>query len=225
MKLEQISTHIWSLKTWFLFPMRVWLVKDEVGITLVDAGMPFMARSIHRAIDQLNAGSLQRILLTHGHSDHVGSVHKLHSAYNVPIYAHELEIPYMEGRMIYPRRRKIEQNVRQGIAAALPMTETGELQSIAGLQPFLTPGHSPGHTVYMHEKDGVLLAGDLFTSKRGRLKRPMSAFTANMKEAIASGAIITQLQPKHLEVCHGAPVAHPASQWESYYTESIHDFT
>jgi len=124
MKIEQVSEHIWSLQAWLMIPVRVWVVVDEEGVTLVDAGMPFMAKG--------------------------------------------------------------------------------------------TPGHSPGHVVYFHEQDQVLLAGDLFTSRRGKLRPPMSLFTGDMAAAIRSAGIVKKLNPRRLEVCHGGPVFAPADQLDAY---------
>ena len=216
MKVKKVSEHIWSLKTWILIPIHVWIVADEEGMTLVDAGMPMMAKGIMKYMNQLEAGPLRRILLTHGHSDHVGALKSILSETNVPIYAHEIEIPYMEGELIYPRRKKAEHNVAKGIVQPLQEDEQGGLKAIAGLTPYLTPGHSPGHVVYYHEQDQVLLAGDLFTSKKGKLHQPMSMFTADMAEAVRSSSIVEKLKPKRLEVCHGNPVLHPADQLEEY---------
>lgn len=84
------------------------------------------------------------------------------------------------------------------------------------LTPYLTPGHSPGHVVYHHAEDGVLMAGDLFTSKRGRLHRPMPMFTADMTQAVESSEIVRTLTPKRLEVCHGDPVFQPAAHLDAY---------
>ncbi len=98
----------------------------------------------------------------------------------------------------------------------LPENEQGELQSIGGLTPYLTPGHSPGHVVYYHEQDQVLLVGDLFTAKKGILRKPMAKFTGDMEEAIRSSAIVSQLKPLRLEVCHGTSVLQPANQLDTY---------
>jgi len=209
-KVKQISEHIWSLRTWMIIPLHVWLVKDDEGLTLVDAGISSMAKGILKTIKGLDAGPLQRILLTHGHSDHVGAIKGILGEKEVPVFAHSIEIPYMEGELPYPGRKKAAVSVSKHLAQALPMTEQG------GLTPYLTPGHSPGHVVYYHEKDGVLLAGDLFTSKNGKLKRPMPMFTANMDEAIKSSELLRDLNPKHLEVCHGEPVFNPAEQLDEY---------
>ena len=106
MKVEKVSDHIWSLKTWIIIPIHVWIVVDKEGITLVDGGIPMMSNGIMKSMNQLEAGPLQKILLTHGHSDHVGALKNILSETKVPVYAHQIEIPYMEGDLIYPRRKK-----------------------------------------------------------------------------------------------------------------------
>lgn len=216
MKAEQVSEHIWSLQSWLLVPCRVWLVAEPDGVTLVDAGMPFMAKGILANLERLQLGRLKQILLTHGHSDHVGSIKRILKQHQVPVYAHEIEIPYMVGERIYPRRKKAEQNVAQGLARPLPQNEQGELTAFGGLRPYFTPGHSPGHVVYYHEQDRVLLGGDLFTSKTGKLHRPMPMFTADMGEALRSSEILRELHVLHLEVCHGKPVKNPGEQLDAY---------
>jgi glyoxylase-like metal-dependent hydrolase (beta-lactamase superfamily II) len=188
-------------------------------VTLVDTGFSVMARGILRSIEQLNAGPLQRILLTHGHGDHVGSVERIRQQHPVPVYAHQIELPYMEGALPYPRRRKAEMGLPKGLAQPLAEEQGAQLAVVAGLRPYLTPGHSPGHVAYYHEQDQVLLAGDLFTSKRGQLRRPMAMFTADMAEAVRSSTILGELRPKRLEVCHGAPVFQPADQLDAYLKE------
>lgn len=215
MKATRVSEHIWSLHVWAGLPIRVWVVREPEGVTLVDAGIAMMARGIARFIRRLDAGPLQRIVLTHGHSDHVGALNALLREWPVPVFAHRIELPYMEGQAPYPRRKKAVASVARGVVQPLP--EDGDaLRPVGVLQPYLTPGHAPGHVVYYHERDRVLLAGDLFTSRRGRLRRPIPMFTADMAEAVRSGAIVERLRPLRLEVCHGGPVFDPAAQWPAY---------
>jgi glyoxylase-like metal-dependent hydrolase (beta-lactamase superfamily II) len=199
-----------------MFPIRVWVVTEEDGVTLVDAGVSLMAKGIMRFIDELGAGPLMRILLTHGHGDHVGAIERIRQQSPVSVYAHEVEIPYMTGQLPYPRRKSAAAFVAPGVAQPLAEEQAGMLAQVAGLRPYLTPGHSPGHVAYYHEQDQVLLAGDLFTSKAGNLRPPMAIFTADMAEALRSGAIVEQLRPKRLEVCHGDAVLNPAEQWQRY---------
>lgn len=216
MRVERVSTHIWAVSVWVLVPVRVWLVVAEDGVTLVDAGLSFMAGGILRAVDRLGAGPLRRILLTHGHSDHTGAVARILRERAVPVYAHAREIPYMTGQLPYPRRRAAAVTVAPGVAEPLAEERPGVLARVGGLRSYLTPGHSPGHVAYYHEQDRVLLAGDLFTSRRGWIGRPMAIFTADMAEAVRSAAIVSALQPERLEVCHGGPVLNPGEQIDQY---------
>ncbi|MDQ0273178.1 MBL fold metallo-hydrolase [Cytobacillus purgationiresistens] len=218
MKVTKVSDHIWSIKAWMLIPVHVWLVVDDDGVTLVDGGIGRMKEKIMAVIQELDAGPLRRIVLTHGHSDHVGSVQGILAETNVPVYAHPIEIPYMEGERNYPKRKKAEQNVPKNIVQPLETDKRGELQTIGGIKPYFTPGHSPGHVIYYHEADKVILAGDLFTSKKGKLHSPISMFTADMGEAVRSSSIVEQLKPFRLEVCHGQPILNPAEQLAEYQT-------
>lgn len=214
MKITQISDHIWSVRKWVFFPIHVWLVIEEDGVTLVDTGISSMASGIWNTIEKLQSGPLKRIMLTHGHLDHIGSLSLLLLKEQVPVYAHDKEIPYLEGKLSYQQGKKAYIAFPEGSILALPEEDDGKLQSIGDLTPFLTAGHSPGHTVYYHEKDQVLLAGDLFWSKKGRLRKPR--FTPNLEETLESSRIVSELQPYRLEVSHGDSVLRPADQIDAY---------
>lgn len=161
-------------------------------------------------------GEVKGVLLTHGHSDHVGGVRQIVSQKRIPVYAHQLELKYMEGLEPFPGRNKPEQLVEPGMVQPLPVNEQGQLQGIASLMPYHTPGHSPGHVAYYHAEDNVLISGDLFTSKRGKLQQPMKMFTANMEEAVASAAIVSRLKPGLISIAHSADVLHGYDHIEQY---------
>ncbi len=216
MRLRQISEHIYSLGTWMVVPIHVWLVRDGEGITLVDAGIGPMARGIRRAVDRIGHGAISRIVLTHGHLDHVGAIPAVRARKKIPVLVHEKEIPYMEGAEPYPGRKKAQQTVAPGVVEALEYDDDGGLTPVGSLTPYFTPGHSPGHVVWFHREDGVLLGGDLFSSRNGELRPPFAMFTSDMAQAMESAHILERLKPARLEVCHGGPVMDPADQLGEY---------
>ncbi|MFZ4453332.1 MBL fold metallo-hydrolase [Salibacterium aidingense] len=214
MKIKHIAPHIYKIEAWVGLKISTWLVKTEFGSILIDSGMGFMTGATIKLAKAY--GPLQMILLTHGHIDHTGGLASLLKKERVPVYAHELEIPYMEGDLAYPGRRKPQRLVDKGVVKPLPKDREGQLHSMMGLIPYYTPGHSPGHTVYYHPEDQLLLCGDLFTSKNGRLKPPIKAFTADMAEAVESGKIVEELSPAAASVCHGGEVSDPGRQYKKY---------
>lgn len=219
MKVTQISEHIWSVKLWLILPIHVWLVRERDGITLVDTGLALMAKGIVNAIRRLDAGPLRRIVLTHGHPDHIGGLARILQSCEVPVNAHRLEIPCLEGEFPYREGKKPVAYVPKGLVQPLSEDDNGQLQAVGSLMPYHTPGHSPGHVVYHHEQDRVLLAGDLVSSRNGRMRPPY--FTPAMQEAVRSSAIVGKLRPVRMEVCHGDAVFDAADQLDSFLARHL----
>lgn len=81
---------------------------------LVDTGTPGNAERI-RAAAQERIGAearLEAIVLTHGHADHAGSAAELSGSWDVPVYAHRLELPFLTGQSAYPPPRTQRSAVR-----------------------------------------------------------------------------------------------------------------
>ncbi|MFC0562518.1 MBL fold metallo-hydrolase [Halalkalibacter alkalisediminis] len=216
MKVIKVSPHVYKIEAWFLLKMSAWIVKTNDGVYIVDTGMPFMANRILKEAEKL--GELKAVLLTHGHSDHVGGLKKILDKHKLPVYSHVLDIKHMEGKEPFPGRKKKENLVAPGIVTPLQQRDDGTLKAVGNLVPYHTPGHSPGHVSYYHTTDRVLIGGDLFTSKRGKLKQPIKMFTADMSQAVESANIVKDLKPAVVSICHGEDIQQPHTQINSYLT-------
>ncbi len=209
MKVVGISPHIWQVQLGGISPVNVWLVADDEGLTLVDSGYSFMARKVSRAVDLVEAGPLRRIVLTHGHPDHAGGAARIAQERQVPVYAHRLELPFLDGKRSYRRISRLLQPIRPGLARALPELADGTLEPLGGLTPWFTPGHTPGHVVYHHVQDDVLIAGDLFKARNGQLHHLGHFYSVDPEQAKRSERILQLLQPDRMEASHGGSVLQP----------------
>jgi glyoxylase-like metal-dependent hydrolase (beta-lactamase superfamily II) len=206
---------------------------DEPGWVLVDTGCFGFGGRILRAIaDRFGTRARPRaIILTHGHFDHVGGLRKLLARWDdVPVYAHELELPYLTGRAKYPPGDPTVVGGLLAWSAMLyprgPIDLGGHVQPLPGdgTVPYLpgwrwipTPGHSPGHVSLFRDTDRTLIAGDAFVTTRQEcllaslahvkhLQGPPSYFTPDWASAWASVERLANLHPHAAVTGHGPPL-------------------
>ena len=98
---RQIADDVMFLRTMLV---NVYFIKEGASWLLVDAGLRGYAEWIRRAAREFVGSDAPplAIVLTHGHFDHIGSLEALLDKWNVPVYAHPLERPYLTGRSSYP---------------------------------------------------------------------------------------------------------------------------
>jgi hydroxyacylglutathione hydrolase len=113
--------------------------------------------------------SIDAILLTHTHFDHIGAVAPIARATGAPVYCPVIERPVLAdvARWTPPGFGPFESWEAEHTLAG------GEQLSLAGIDfgVIFTPGHSPGHLTYA--APGVLLSGDvLFQGSVGRVDLP-----------------------------------------------------
>ena len=146
---------------------------------LVDAGMPKSASEIIEVAEQRfgKNNPPTAIVLTHGHFDHVGSIVGLLEKWNVPVYAHTLETPFLTGRNAYPEPDVTVQGGMLAKISSIYPHEPINIQEVLrelpaqGAVPFLedwkwvhVPGHSPGQVALFREADGLLISADAFVT-------------------------------------------------------------
>ncbi len=209
----------------------------EVGgpWVLADAGTPGNAEKI-RAAAQERFGQGARpeaIVLTHGHADHSGSAAELSDWWDVPVYAHRLELPFLTGLSAYPPPdptvggpfallsrfipRKI---IDLGEEGARELPAGGEVPGMRGWRWIHTSGHTPGHVCLWRSADRVLLAGDALAtldadsfsgmlSRTQEISRPATPVTPDWEAAERSVKEMASLRPRVLAPGHGEPMEGP----------------
>ncbi|GAA0604345.1 MBL fold metallo-hydrolase [Virgibacillus siamensis] len=148
---------------------------------LVDAGLPNAAAEIKAEAEKRFGEDTKpsAIILTHGHFDHVGGLIDLIKEWNVPVYAHELELPYLTGKKSYPEPdTTVEGGLLAKISGVYPnepinageaikaLPDDNSVPGLDGWKWIHTPGHSPGHVSFYREDDATLISGDAFITVR-----------------------------------------------------------
>lgn len=147
--------------------------------------------------------TLDAILLTHCHFDHIGAVAPIARATGVPVYCPEIEVPILADVMTYvpwPGMGPFESwNAEETVAG-------GEYLELAGIgfEVLFTPGHSPGHVTYSVPEFGAMFSGDvLFQGSVGRVDLPggdWEVLLESLKLLVESHPPETTVYPGHMGV-------------------------
>ncbi|MDR9852379.1 MBL fold metallo-hydrolase [Paenibacillus sp. VCA1] len=203
-----------------LFPVNVYLVEEEDGLTLIDAGMPFSLKGILKAAKSLGK-PITRILLTHAHGDHVGALDGLKEAVpSAEVYISRRDQALLagsraleDGEPQMPIKGDVPKNIR-----TKPDRLLTDGERIGSLLAIATPGHTPGQMAFLDTRSNVLIAGDAFQLRGGMAvsgdMRPLFPFPAmatwNKEAALASARRLADLKPSWLAVGHGRMLERPA---------------
>jgi glyoxylase-like metal-dependent hydrolase (beta-lactamase superfamily II) len=226
----QVAPGIWGMKIVFV---NIYMVatgdKDWV---LIDAGLQGSGGRIKRMAEALFGADNppKAIILTHGHFDHVGAIHDLVQTWNVQVYAHLLEMPYLTGHSAYPPP---DSTVGGGMMSSIaflypkkPINLGGRVHVLSkeGTIPHMpdwiyihTPGHTPGHISLYRGRDKVLIAGDAFVTTKQEsvlsimaqkkvVSGPPKYFTPNWLTAALSVKKLRDLRPEVAATGHGKPM-------------------
>ena len=179
-----------------------YVLADDLGATVVDAGLPRMWDMLPRALAAVDRrpGDVRAVVLTHAHFDHVGFALRAREELGVDVWVHDADArlaahPYRYAhenpRATYPLRHPralpiLGSMLRAGAARVRGVHHVRRLVPGARLEvpgrPVVVacPGHTDGH-VALHLPDAdALLSGDALVT--------LDPYTARTGPRIVAGA-------------------------------------
>lgn len=203
--------------------VNCYLVREGDGLMLVDASFPGSAKGILAAAQDIGA-PIMRIVLTHAHIDHAGSVDALRDALpDVEVCAGTREARFLAGDRSLDDGEP-HASLRGGyVTLAQPVTRTLEPgDRVGSLEVHASPGHTPGHIALFDTRDQTLIAGDAWVTKGGLAVVgkwtwfPLPAMgTWNKATALQSAKALRALNPSRLAVGHGKVLESPVAQMDA----------
>jgi glyoxylase-like metal-dependent hydrolase (beta-lactamase superfamily II)/predicted ester cyclase len=198
---------------------NVYLIEDEGGVTLFDAGARTMTRALASAGAKL--GGIKRIVLGHGHTDHRGAAPGL----GAPVFCHAAEVEDAEGSggfrywpqglagLPFPHRqaqRLLHRYAWDGGPVAIAGT-VAEGDLIAGFSVVEIPGHAPGQIALWRESDRLALSSDCFYTldiwgRDSEPHLPFPVYNFDTEQARASVRKLAALEPAAAWAGHAKPL-------------------
>jgi len=204
-----------------------YLLEDAGEVTIIDAGVPGYYRDVPRelAVMGRTVADVRALLLTHGHTDHIGFAERLRREQQIPVSVHEADAALARGEVPNPakgvgpiklgpflgflwftflrgglRIPKLQEVATFGDGATLDVPGSPRV--------ILTPGHTPGSAALHVASRKTLFVGDALatyavtTGARGPQVAP---FTADAAQAVASLARLDEVSADLVLPGHGDP--------------------
>jgi glyoxylase-like metal-dependent hydrolase (beta-lactamase superfamily II) len=210
--------------------VNCYLIEDGHELTLVDGGLPGFRAQLDSYLRSRGrgVGDIAAVILTHGHSDHVGIAEGVRTDAPAPVHVHENDaemartgkahardgsmLPYLRHPAVY---KFFATAIRAGgtkttKVAQLSTFTDGDLDVPGRPRIIPTPGHSPGHVAFHLPEHGVLIAGDalctynVLTGARGP-QTPPKAFAADSLQMLASLDALERIDAQITLFGHGEP--------------------
>jgi glyoxylase-like metal-dependent hydrolase (beta-lactamase superfamily II)/predicted ester cyclase len=216
---EQIADGVWIVRGGLpVRLMNVYLIEDEGGVTVFDAGIEDMVIPIRTAAARL--GGIRRVILSHADADHRGAAPGL----GAPVYCHPAEREAAESPSSvreYFRFELLGPHGRLLLPRLLPVWDGGPVQiagtvsegdEIGGFRVIELPGHAPGLIGLFRERDRLALVSDCFytvdpqTGRKQPAAIPHPAFNHSTEQAAESIRKLAALNPSAVWAGHTDPI-------------------
>jgi glyoxylase-like metal-dependent hydrolase (beta-lactamase superfamily II) len=228
----RLSAHVW----WCDFQgVNAYLFRKEGSLTLVDAGMTWHAGRLERAVaavaDNPSAdtplAAVDHVVLTHYDIDHVGALSRL-DGLDATVFAGSPDASFLTRTERPPWNRKGTIQRALDVLRTTPDVTVETLadgDTVDGLTAYATPGHSPGHMVYVSERHSVAFLGDLVRTVDGEFQRVPTVFQYDRVQADQSLREFVTRAPPFEIACpgHGTPIASDGRSRLRAFAETLSD--
>jgi glyoxylase-like metal-dependent hydrolase (beta-lactamase superfamily II) len=203
--------------------VNAYLVTEDDGLTLVDTMLPRSAGVLLRAA-QDHGTQIRRIVLTHAHGDHIGSLDELAGQ----LEGVEVLISARDARLM-AGEKSLDPGEPGKLRGSYPKAKTTPTRTIAAgervgsLEVHAAPGHTPGQLALLDPRDGTLICGDAYstlggvaTTARMNPRFPLPGFaTWDRPTALESARALRALDPARLAPGHGPIVDSPGARMDA----------
>jgi hydroxyacylglutathione hydrolase len=216
---ESVAPGVWVVRGGFpARTMNVYLIADDGGVTVFDAGISAMPAAVRTAGARF--GGIKRVVLGHADADHRGAAGGL----DAPIFVHPADRAAAESPQTFrtywdfSKLAPVVRTVYPGLlrawdGGALEIAGTVEEgEDVAGFRVIHLPGHAPGLIGLFRESDRVALVSDCIytldpqSGIKGGPRVPHAAFNEDTEQARYSIRKLAALEPSAAWAGHADPV-------------------
>lgn len=202
-----------------------YLLEESGEVTIVDAGVPGLYDAIPTELEAMGRGidDVRAIVLTHGHSDHIGFAERFRRERERPVWVHEADAALARGEVPNPAKGMgpmklgpllgfLWYGLLHGALRTPSVHEVATFGDGATLdvpgspRVILVPGHTPGSAALHVASEDAVFVGDAIATyavTTGRRGPQIAPFTADAQTARASLSRLQQTGARLVLPGHG----------------------